>query len=317
MKKLLKYILPVILIGFVYSVNAEILVPAQAANKVNATVSVDVTQDQSTHLYTYTYTVSNDALSEQSIDSFAIEIDESTPVVEATAPVGWSFGRHVAKNIYEFSSTEGITDEHVVTLPNGGYEIRSPYNIKPGDSLCCFVFKTFSSPTQGNAYIQGYVPTPQSTGEEYELDAASLGIASFSIEDNSFIAAVNVPKVPLYDGNRRPAIDGFVAPINFNSANKDEFYAPVTLYVAFGVNNEVVFTDTFKAILNGIDITQQFVGDVSATSSKNITLSLDASSPLQTGSNTLILSVEGVVPGSTDRNAVDTDRIVFKVLGGK
>lgn len=302
----------IFLFSFVANAQAEVLVPFQPSNKVKAFVSADIAQDPSTHLYTYTYTVTNDPTSEQSIDTFAFEIDESTPVIEVVTPTGWSSGRYVHRNLFQFASTEGITEEHIITLPNGGFEIRSPYNIKPGASLCCFVFKTFSAPSQGNFYIQGYTPTPQSRGgaeDGYEPDFSSFGIASSSIEDNSFITLVNVPKVPLYDGNRRPSIDGFVVPIDFNSASQDEFSAPLTIHLSFAINNEDVFTGTFKATLNGVDITQQFTGD---TSSKITILSLNAASPLQLGSNKLILSVEGVVPGSTE-HAVDKDQIVFKI----
>lgn len=308
----MKKLFTIIILGLVActTVYAEVLVPYQKRNKVKAVISADITQDTSTHLYTYTYTVANDPTSEQSIDKFAFEIDESTPIIEVTSPTGWSSNRYSHKDVFAFSSTEGITEEDIVVLANGGFEIKSPYDIKPGKSLCCFIFKTFSAPSQGNVYIQGYAPTLQSTGEEPEIDITSFGIKSGSIEDNSFVTVANVPKAPLYDGNRRPSIDGFVAPINFSSANQDEFTSPLTIYLVFAINNEVVFTDTFKATLNGVDITQQFIGD---TSSRTAKFTLDATSPLQLGSNKLILSVEGVVPEST-RHAVDTDQIIFKVL---
>lgn len=312
----MKKLLTIVILGLFAHAQAEVLVGIQARNNVTAYATVDISQDPSTHVYTYTYTVTNDASSQQSVDNFAFDIDESTPVLEASAPTGWSYGRYTHKNIFEFSSTEGITEENRISLPGGGYEIRSPYDIQPGASLCCFVIKTFSQPAQGNAYLQGYVPLPQTTGaEEYEPDFTTLGLGSGNLEDNSFIVSVDVPKIPLYDGNRRPAIDGFVAPININSANKDEFVSPLTLYLSFAINDETVFIGTFKAVLNGADITQQFLSNADDAYSKSITMSLGDSSTLQLGSNTLILSVEGIVPGTTDRYAVDTDRIVFTVLG--
>lgn len=195
----MKKSLTIIFIGFVVNAQAEVLVPFQPSNKVKATVSVDIMQDKPTRLYTYIYTLVNTPTSEQRIDNFVFEIDASTQVVEATAPEGWSFGRYAHKNLFAFSSTEGITEEHVFIYPNGGFEIRSPYNIKPGASLCCFVFKTYSPPAMGNAYIQGYVPTPQSRGAEVDEgpDFAAFGIKSISIEDNSFVTTVNVPKAAM------------------------------------------------------------------------------------------------------------------------
>ena len=38
------------------------------------------------------------------------------------------------------------------------------------------------------------------------------------------------------------------------------------------------------------------------------------SSPLQLGSNVLRTSVDGIVPGTTDRTATDTDRVTFDLV---
>lgn len=196
LNRIMRVIYVIIFLGFTENVLAEVLVPFQPSNKLKATVSVNIIQDKPTGLYTFTYTLRNDAASEQSIDNFSFEIASTTKVIEAAAPMGWSFGRYSYKNVYEFSATEGITEEHVFTLPNGGIEIHSPYYIKPGVSLCCFVFKTNSAPSKGNAYIQGYAPTPQYSGGEGddEPDLAAFGIKSISVEDNSFAVVVNVPK---------------------------------------------------------------------------------------------------------------------------
>lgn len=191
----MKNSLIIILSIFTYNIHAEVLIPFQPSNKVKASVSVDITYDKLSKNYTYSYKLTNASGSEQSIDNLAFEIDKTTKVIEASAPKGWSFGRYSYKDVFEFSATEDITKEHVVTLPNGGFEIHSPYYIKPGSSLCCFVFKTNSSPVLGNVYIQGYAPTPQSRGaEEEEPDLSTFGIKSISIEDNSFKTTSKVPK---------------------------------------------------------------------------------------------------------------------------
>lgn len=237
---------------------AEVVVESQPRDNFAAGVSVEISIDPNTHLYTYSYTISNQPGSAQSIDVFAFDIDETTPIIEANAPEGWSSGRYVYRNTYEFASTEGISEANRVQLPSGGYEIRSPHDIVPGETVCCFVFKTFSAPKQGNAYLQGYVPLPQSTGEEeYEPDFSESHPSPDDLENNSIKVTTSIPATPLYDGNRRPSVDGFVAPISVYTANKDEFYAPVTLYLAFALNGEEVFTSTFKATLNGIDVTDK------------------------------------------------------------
>ncbi len=194
----MKLLLPsLLLLASFAPAQAEVLVGAQARNHLTVHVSVEISRDPATHVYTYSYTVSNDPSSQQSVDNFAFAIAASTPVIEAAAPTGWSFGRYSHQEVFEFSSTEGITQADRVPLPGGGYAIKSRYDIRPGASLCCFVIKTLSRPVQGKAYLQGYAPLPQTRGaDEYEPASASSGLGSDKLEDNSFVVRVEVPKGP-------------------------------------------------------------------------------------------------------------------------
>lgn len=90
----------------------------------------------------------------------------------------------------------------------------------------------------------------------------------------------------------------------------DAKVAPVLVDIAFGPNGERLYADTFRAALNGVHITGQFV----ATSStrRRAYLQLGSGSALKFGVNVLSTSVDGMVPGAT-RTATDSDRLNFLV----
>src|SRR3989338_7339734 len=123
---------------------AEVLVPVMPRDQVEAFVQLYLDQDPSSRIYTYTYEISNSTSSAQRISTIAFEIAEDAKIFNETVPEGWSFGRYVSDNLFGFASTEGITEAHVHYLPNGGHEIRSPYDIAPGATLR-FSFQTFTA----------------------------------------------------------------------------------------------------------------------------------------------------------------------------
>jgi len=306
MTNTLKYGLAFLILS--QSASAEILFPVTPRNQLDANVQASVTQDPSSHIYTYTYVITNSPSSAQNISTFAFDINENAKIFNETAPEGWSFGRYASGNLFSFASTEGITESHIHYFPNGAHEIRSPFDIHPSISKT-FSFQTLSAPDNGLIYIQGYVPSPQSTDEG---DFDGVEIPSQYIKDDSFQTATIVPIIDIYDGNRRPAVDGFAAFPNISSASGSVFTAPVKIFLDFAINGETVNEATFKAELNGVDITSLFVVDNNLYSDRVLELALGSGSPLQAGKNVLITSVEGIVP-DTERFATDTDRITFTV----
>ena len=95
----------------------------------------------------------------------------------------------------------------------------------------------------------------------------------------------------------------------FTSINDGGSYqAPLLVDVAFGQQGEVVDIATFKATLNGVDITSQFV----ALEPKRRRAQLSIGAALKSGKNVLTTTVQGTVPGAS-RSAKDTDRVTFLV----
>ena len=85
---------------------------------------------------------------------------------------------------------------------------------------------------------------------------------------------------------------------------------PATVVMRVGARaGETVDRATLHVELNRVDVTGQFV-----TNSMGDAVAVFAlgSAPLQSSRNVLLVSVDGVVPG-TNRTATDADRFVFTI----
>lgn len=304
-----KYLLLVMvaLAPFHFEAFSEISVLPQEADQLSASVSVRIEHDKKTDYYTYEYSVSNANSSLQTIDYVVIDIsDLGSDVIDYSTPDGWRFGVHADRLYASWVAVEGVPEEYV---DDGGVP-PSIHAIKPGRELSGFSITTQASPGEGKLYAQGYVPLPSVTNDVEELYAAGYEVQHFS--KNSFAITTTVPiGDPVYSGNRRPGVDGFVGLVNIDPKN-DVLTSPTNLIVRFSLANEMVYQESFKANLNGIDITDRFVPDSSGKGHLITTLIAGEDAAIS-GKNILLLSVDGDVPSSQQnaRKATDVDRIVF------
>jgi hypothetical protein len=259
-----------------------------------------------THLYTYSYTLTNPAGSAAPLDTLVIKIEPGVDVVtNFRAPPGWRAFHAPEKGTVMWAAT-GFTNPQAED-PSGSVP-PSDYAIGPGATLSGFSFDSFSPPGAGMAISQSYAPihSPK-TDEEFEALETDRNLSTLP-EDNGYRLATVVP-VPDADwtGNRRPSVDGFLVFANVD--DKTTFQGEALFVFRLASAGERVDTKTLRVLLNSSDVTTKFVwSDVfhgyAATFSAG-------SSPLKTGTNVLRTSVEGIVPGTTDRVATDTDRLTF------
>lgn len=107
-------------------------------------------------------------------------------------------------------------------------------------------------------------------------------------------------------GNRRPGVDGFPGVVNFvNGATLPA--GPATIQLRFSRNGETVDRSTFSAVLNGVDVTSQFV---QTSTGDLVGVFAPGSSPAKSGRNVLLLKVDGLKAGTT-QTATDADRFTF------
>lgn len=269
-------------------------------------VTVQTSYDPATHFYTYTYTVANPSNNPSGVDYVQIHVEPGVDIItdvrspndwasnykEADGKISWGMG-----DVGKYIPSDYVDDGHS-TPPFGPF-------IQPGHTLNGFSFKSFSPPGSGQGITQTFaqLPTADDAGE---LDG--LPYVSTLAEDNGYRFTTTVPIPDLdYKGNRRPTIDGFL--VFANLKDKDAFQGSALIVIRFAAGGEKVLTDTFHATLNGDDITKLFVYN-QQYQGLAFMLTPD-NSPLKAGTNVLLTSVKGSIPGIIDKVTTDTDRVTF------
>lgn len=288
-----------------FELSAQVIEPPKPGNLLTATVTATVTQDPNDQLYTYSYEVANHSTSEQRLTSFTIDLSEDAQIVSVESPKGWDHGVTPDNTLLMWDAVDIDPEDEPENWD--GNLLPSSYDIKPGRSLSGFLVKTYTPPKQGKFYATGFVRLAVVT------DVADLeegGYETPLFPNDSYIGVTEVPLSSLYDGNRRPAVDGFLAFVNLNGKN-NKFIERATIYLKTSVNGEQIDRESLNVKLNGVDVTSVFIVDTTKVGDLVGHFELDGSALMQ-GKNILLTSIEGVVPG-TSRTAVDTDRITFTV----
>jgi hypothetical protein len=125
-----------------------------APGRVEATVTVAVTFEAATGLYTYRYTVTNRSSSKLPLDHFAIDFDDSRPLSDIAQPKGWAdliahnrasiaWMALEAKPLQRSAKDDG-------GIPHGIGEIP------PGRTATGFVFRSPLPPGPVRYYVQGF-----------------------------------------------------------------------------------------------------------------------------------------------------------------
>ena len=275
-------------------------------NKLTANAAATVTYDSNTGLFTYTYVLESGPQSLQEIESFYVPL-RGTTAVNLRAPTGWIAFLNTSNGgmvVWCACAPEGI-----VVPPDfvdRGQLVPSIFQVKPGQSLGGFSFQSPDPPTTGTFYAAGFAQLPIE-GVDFP-PGMSPDVPTFP--DDVFAGQSSSPLrvESTFLGGRRPAVDAFVTFLTLKDG--DSKVAPVLVDIAFGPNGETVYADTFRASLNGVDITGQFVA-ISSTR-RRAYLQLASGSALKSGVNVLTTSVDGMVPGAT-RTATATDRLKFLV----
>ncbi len=305
----LKRITPMLLaMASVFSptdVRAEIHIAPQRMDHPTLVTS-GVVRDPASHVYTYSYSIFNEPENPSGIDRFWLKLQPEARLVGGVAsPKHWS-GSYIdfrAMIIWAGTDIRPFIPEGYV---HDGHSL-SPYGpfIQPGESMDGFAIQSFGAPVAGIGYTQTRRPLPWADDAD-ELE--DLPFASDQPEDNGFQVEVQVPGFePGFVGNRRPAVDGFLVFVNL--VEKDSYQGAALVVIRFGAGGEQVDTGSFRASLNREDVTGRFAFD--ATYGGWAAWFRPGESPLRVGSNVLLTSVEGTVPGTFDRVARDTDRVNF------
>lgn len=94
-----------------------------------------------------------------------------------------------------------------------------------------------------------------------------------------------------------------------NVRDKATFQGQALIVIRLASAGETVDPATLRVLLNSSDVTGKFTWN-SQYNGYAATFET-GTSPMQVGTNVLRTSVEGILPGTTDRRATDTDRWAF------
>ncbi|MCA1713824.1 MAG: hypothetical protein LC715_01395 [Gammaproteobacteria bacterium] len=289
---------------------ASMALGCQAGDRAQPSSLSDNNQfDTATHLYNYSYTLGNPSSNTAPLDTLVIKLEPGVDVVtDFKAPPGWRALYSAEKGTVMWAAT-GYLDPDAED--STGNIPPSDFALPPGGSLTGFSFKSFSPPGAGLAITQSYAPLykPQ-TAEDFEAIERNKDLSTLP-EDNGFRLTTIVP-VPDADwtGNRRPAVDGFL--VFANLQNRSSYKGSALVILRLGSAGEVVDPATLQVLLNGSDVTNMF--NWSAQFNGYAATFSTGSSPVLAGTNVLRTSVEGIVPGTADRRATDTDRVTFEFI---
>lgn len=280
------------------------------ADRVAPSYEVTAAYDSAARLWRYRYRVANGAAAAQ--DLFNLTLRLNAPPSAVAAPPGWIAVRGPAE-LYTAAAPGAVSFE--AELPEVSLEgltamPPSPSQLAPGASLGGFEVTSAYPPGTVRSYAQGFVAEP------IWDDADSMALESFVEPEDTLNAQRGWVLGPtryttvLTDGSRRPSVDGFLGFMNLGESGT-VLGDPAPIALKFSVAGEFVYRETFRAELNGVDVTASFFPGA-ADGADRVGVFRIGSSPLKAGKNLLITSVDGQIPG-TQRRATDTDRMTFEV----
>ena len=274
------------------------------SDRVVPNVTADVTFNVATGLWRYIYTIANGASAEQPIQS--VDFVFNAPAVSVVTPPDW-WGVVFADAPLPGATFAAEGSESFVTTAHGPAPAQPAGAIAAGASLTGLIVESQYPPGYARIFVKGYAAVPYLPDDFPEAtntpDDTTNAVRGMSVGPVRYALVVS-------DGNRRPAVDGFLAFLNV-VVSGSVLTNPAPLALKFAINGESVDRTTFQAELNGVDVTASF--HPGPPDGADMTAYFAAgSSPLVIGKNVLITRVTGLVPGTT-RTATDTDRIVFTV----
>lgn len=274
------------------------------ANQVNVAIEASVSLSADTGLYSYSYAVTNYAGAPLSVSQINIPLNGAS-IINVSSPKGWE--SNINSNRTMMSWCACAEDGFVVPAGyvDDGRGLPSKYEINPGQTLAGFSLQSAFPPGSGIFYAKGSLPIPIEGIDFPE------GQEPFTPDFPLNLFKGPLSQVPSYSpilefGGRRPSVDGFLVFTSLTDGGV--FKAPLAIDIVFSRQGEIVQEETFRATLNGIDITPQF----RSLAPKQLRAVVSVGAALKVGKNVLQTVVHGTVPGAS-RQARDTDRLTFLI----
>jgi hypothetical protein len=287
-----------------------------SSDKVLPVVRSGVSYDSVAHVWRYSYTVSNGAAAQQAINDFTLNFSGNTPT--ASQPNGWD--GFVLNSPSSIPGAVFLTvSDNFTSVAGGVAAAPTTAQIAPGQMLSGFSLTSPYPPGDARTYIRGYsaVPfLPDSVEDSFVVPAdttdAQRGWALGPTRYTAIVTQGTQEAADLARANR------FVSFMNVDTVGTT-LGNPAVIAIKFddGSDGDFVVRQSFRALLNGVDVTSSFHPGPSDGADLVAVFEIGPNSPLTSGQNTLKTFVTGLpstFSASAIPSVVDTDTIVFTVL---
>lgn len=288
----------------------------EPSDRVAPALAVEVSYGHVPGMWRYRYTLANGAGAAQDIWQLGFRLGGW--VAQVGAPAGWF---PIADTEATYSPAgPGIPGvEFLADIPDtspGDHYPPSPYQVPPGASLGGFEFHSPFPPGYVRAWAQGYAPVPfPPTGEEEDPTAYEeshpVPHDTLNAQRLTTIGPFTYTGVVTRGNLNVDTGEGFLGFMNL-AVSGTVLRAPAPIALKLSVGGETVFPETFRAVLNGVDVTARFHPGTAGGADLAALFALDEL-PLLEGRNVLVTTIEGLLPGTT-RRAIDEDVIQFDVV---
>lgn len=284
------------------------------SDRVSPALSVTPAYDDSLRVWRYSYAVANGAEAAQ--DIFNISMRLNAPPTAAVAPAGWYRLLAPAGN-YTAASPGVVLFE--AELPEEPLTTNrwspSAHQIPPGLSRSGFLVVSAYPPGSVRTYVQGFADKPFPPEEDSpEWESAHAEPADTTDAQRRWTFGptryTGVQTFGNLTNPLEPAAEGFLGFMNL-AASGSVLGDPTPIALKLAARGETIYPETFKATLNGLDVTGLFHGGPPDGADLTAFLRV-GSSPLLEGKNVLVTTIEGLLPGTT-RRTHDEDMIQFDV----
>jgi hypothetical protein len=274
-----------------------------------------VSYDSVAGLWKYAYTVANGSQATQAINRFGLQFNAR--VTSLGAPAGWDGLRFSPRAAIPGASFSTVS-ETFVTVTGGFAAAPTTTQIAPGSSLAGFLIVSAYPPGQARTRARGYAAVPflpDSVDDEFVVPHDTTDAQrGWSLGPTRYTSIVTRGT---YEPGDTPAGEPFVSFMNVDTAGT-VLRAPAVIAIKFmaGTDGSQVLPQTFRALLNNVDVTSLFHPGPSDGADRVAIFMLGAGGPLATGVNTLRTIVGGVPRGvsiSTTPSLSDSDVIHFTV----
>lgn len=270
------------------------------SDQIQPAITATVTFDDATGQWQYAWTVANGPDAEQDIIRFwlGFQAPPDPADVVLAPPGGWWAGLFAGGGIPGAAFAAERDDEIGDVWPSAAAQIP------PAGSLSGFAMTSAFPPGEARTYVQGYARIPflpdgfdQETNVPHDTTNSQRGWSTGPTRYGDVVS---------FGRGQRSDVNEFIGFLNLDDGMVRHDPAPIA--IKFG---PTVDPTTFHAELNRVDVTAAFHPGVAGGADLVGYFTVDGS-PLALGRNVLLVTVDGVVPG-TSRTQTDRDRITFSV----